>query len=355
MKAVYLYTNSSFQTSLRSDTLWGLIISALSVLKPKKEIDLIVKLFLENNPPFVLSSVMSYSKNENGKIIHYFPKPIVCNFEYEIDSALKMTYYKEFKKLNLVNQNVFEGLINSEISDKYLFNKFIEYQNLIKKEEKSKINKGELNEIDKQKLKELEVIFDKPLMKNELILHNTIDRLSGSTLEKDDGGQLYYTDETFVDKNEGLYFLINGEYTIIEPALRFLSHFGFGGNNTIGKGNFSYDIKDFNINLPKNNNSFVTLALFNPTQKELDMFMKEENKDKLWYELEFRAGRIGVHFADDPDRNQKDIVTNFKEGSTFPFIDEKFPGRILRTAKSSSHEIYNNGFAFKIPSNLKYD
>lgn len=348
MKAVYLYTNSSFQTSLRSDTLWGLIISALSILKPKKEIDLLVNLFLENNPPFLLSSVMGFMKNENAKIIHYFPKPIVCNFEYEINSAVKMTYYKQFKKLNVINQSIFEDLVNGNISDKDLFRNFVLYQELIEK--------SILIDDDKKKLEEFEFMFSNPLVKNELIMHNTIDRMSGSTLEKDDGGQLYYTDETFIDNNEGLFFLVEGDLSIIEPALRFLSHFGFGGNNTIGKGNFKYEVKDFNFNLPKEKvNSFITLSLFNPKQSELADFMKEENKDKLWYELDFRAGRIGVHFADDPSKNQKDIVANFKEGSTFPFMDEKFPGRILQTATSASHNIYNNGFAFKIPSNLKYD
>lgn len=348
MKAVYLYTNSSFQTSLRSDTLWGLIISALSVLKSKFEIDQLVNLLLEDEPPFVISSVMNFTKNENGKIIHYFPKPIACTFEYDIDSAIKMTYYKKFKKLNIINQSIFEDLINGNISDKDLFRNFVLYQKL---DEKSSYIDD-----DKKMLEEYEYMFSKPAVRKELILHNTIDRMSGSTLEKDDGGQLYYTDETFIDIDEGLFFLIDGDVSIIEPALRFLSHFGFGGNNTIGKGTFRYELEEFNLKLPKDNiNSFVTLSLYNPKQNELNVFMKEENKDKLWYELEFRAGRIGVHFADDPDKNQKDIVTNFKEGSTFPFLDEKFPGRILQTAKSASHNIYNNGFAFKIPSNLKYD
>lgn len=348
MKAVYLNTNSSFKTSLRSDTLWGLIISALSVLKSKDEIDQLIKLFLVNEPPFVISSIMHFSRTDKEEKIHYFPKPIICNFEYGIDSAIKMTYYKQFKKLNIVNQSIFENLINGNISDKDLFKEYISYQEL-----KIKIN---LNEDEKNKLEKFELMFSNPSAKNELILHNTIDRMSGSTLEKDDGGQLYYTDEKFLDKNEGLFFLIDGDSSKIEPALRFLSHFGFGGNNTTGKGYFKYEVKEFSINLPKENiNSFITLSLFNPKQTELDVFMKEENKYKLWYEIELRAGRIGVHFADDPDKNQKDIVANFKEGSSFPFINEKFLGRIIQTASSSSHNIYNNGFAFKISSNLKYD
>ena len=310
--------------------------------------DQLVNLFLDTKPPFVISSVMYFSKNENNKIVHYLPKPIVCNFEYEIDSAIKMTYYKKFKKLNIVNQSNFEDLINGRISDKDLFQEYISYMELL--------NKPKLNEEEKDRLDKYKLLFSIPSTKNELVMHNTIDRMSGSTLEKDDAGQLYYTDEKFLDENEGLFFLIEGDFSIIEPALRFLVHFGFGGNNTIGKGNFRYEIKDFNINMPKDNvNSFISLSLFNPKQNELDDFMKEENKDKLWYELEFRAGRIGVHFAEDPDKNHKDIVANFKEGSSFPNIDLKFPGRILQTGKSNTHNIYSNGLAFKIPSNLKYE
>ena len=349
MKAVYLNTSSSFNTNLRSDTLWGLIISALSVLKPKSEIDEIINQFKSNNPSFAISSAFSYSIGEDNKIVHFFPKPIVCNFDYNIDSAWKMTIYKKFKKINFVNENVFQDLINGIESDKDLFQKFIKLNELE--------NKGaNLNDDEKKNKKKLSLMFMNPFFKKELILHNTIDRMSGSTLDSEDGGQLFHSEDTFIEKNSGLYFLVDGDINIIEPALRFLSHFGFGGNNTTGKGFFKYAIKDFNLKVPTVNiNSFITLSLFNPKAEELSEFLKVENKNKLWYETDFRAGRIGVHFADDPSKNQKNIVANFKEGSTFPDIVEKYPGRIIQTASSKSHDIFNYAFSFKISSNLKYE
>lgn len=352
--------------------MWGLLISALSVLKSKKDTDELIESFVKNNPPFVISSLFPFSINYENEIIHYLPRPIVCNFDYEVTDALLMTYFKDFKKIKFVNRNVFQEIIKGEIDDKILFTNFIEFKGLRNKESELRKKGKKLSDEEKEKLRNYLHYFSEPLIRAEQVLHNTIDRMSCSTLETEEGGQLYTTDDYYLYQNfkkeseiddkdkkieirkSGLYFLIEGDIKIIEVALRFLSHFGFGGNNTTGKGNFRFEIKDFELELPDNPNSFVTLSLFHPTQEQRIEILREENKNKLWYELEFRSGRIGVHFADEPNKNQKNIVANFTEGSTFPYIEDKCLGQLIKTADTKLHPVYNNGFCFKIPSNLKY-
>lgn len=374
MKAVYLTSNNPYNTQYRSDTLWGLLISTLSVLFSKSEIDEIINRYLNGHPPFVFSSAFPFSVTYNNELVHFLPRPIVCNFDYGVNNSVMMSYFKEFKKINLLSQNVFEDLVNGSFSEKDLFQKFVEFKKLQKKKEllkKELPREKELPKEEEEKLKKLSLYFLKPLIKEEQVLHNTIDRMSCSTLEAEEGGQLYTTNDYYLFQNtksdsevedkqletkqSGLYFLVDGDVDIIKPALRFLSHFGFGGNNTTGKGSFRYEIKDFKLTTPDNPNSFVSLSLFHPTQTQLAELTKSENKNKFWYELNFRAGRIGVHFADEADKNQKNIVANFVEGSTFPYLQDKYPGKLVETAKTKYHSVFNNGFCFKIPSNLKYD
>ncbi|MCX7880662.1 MAG: type III-A CRISPR-associated RAMP protein Csm4 [Ignavibacteria bacterium] len=322
MKAVYLYPKSSYVTELRSDTLWGLILVAIRyVFSENKLLELLEK-YLKNKPPFVVSSAFPFKMETDGTKIHFFPKPIWGKgFKVKTTDFNALEIRKKLKKVKSLPQNIFEEFINGEITDE------------------SFIAKYSGNNVDN--LESLENIIPKIL--DYSTVHNRIDLLKGTTMETEEGGQLFLTHEFFVQKG-GLFFLIEGEdISYLEAALRFLSHFGFGGDHSTGKGAFDFEIKDFSIRVPQDPYCFVTLSLFNPTPEELNYF--KSDADKFWYELVQRNGIIGAQFKRAEFRKKSFFA--FAEGSTFPIIEgKKYYGRILKTMDEPS--AYSNCLAFAI-------
>ncbi|MGB9911879.1 MAG: type III-A CRISPR-associated RAMP protein Csm4 [Candidatus Kapaibacteriota bacterium] len=321
MKAIYLFPRSSFVTELRSDTLWGLIAVAIGyVFSEKYLIDFIEK-YLNGGPPFLISSAMPFEINKDThEKVHYFPKPLFKSFKNNFsseESKENIENRKKLKKCRYIPQSLFEELISGERQE---------------------------TDIPKEWL-------DNPFKLNDsLNLHNTIDPMTGSTLELEEGGQLYYTREFFLDRqHQGLFFLADGkDLSLLDPALRFLTHFGFGGDNSTGKGSFHFDIQDFTLQVPENPDYFVTLSLYNPELEELSFF--KEDRDKLFYELTLRRGIIGSQFK--KLGYEKKPYFAFSEGSTFPFVQEKnYLGRLLQTMEVP--KAYSYAFAFPIPARFK--
>jgi CRISPR-associated protein Csm4 len=121
MKAVYLYPQSSYRTELKSDTLWGLIIVALSYLYDDDEVQSVVDSFKNGNPLFRISSAM-YFQEENGKKQHYFPVPHTDPIDSATIPDNMKSKYKKFKKVTRIDKNTFEILISGQINLKDYFN-----------------------------------------------------------------------------------------------------------------------------------------------------------------------------------------------------------------------------------------
>jgi len=318
MKVVYLRPKSVFKTELRSDTLWGLIIVALRKLISESEINNLLQRFVIGKPPFLISSAMPFNY-ENNNIVHYFFRPILKTSDFKVSNAKDMTIYKKFKKIKYLKQDVFEKLLNSEITEFELWQDFISQKFL------------QANN----------------LISTSITLHNTIDRMTDTTLEIDNEGQLFYTEDFYI-KNGGLFFLIKGETDIIECALRYLNHLGYGGDAYIGKGFFDYQLSDLELRIPQSFHSFVTLSLYNPTNDELLDF----KLNKQYYALTSRTGKIGTHFTGTTDY-KKNLVNMFIEGSTFLNKDKTYYGKMQIVKVLNSYKIYNYGYAFNIPAKWK--
>lgn len=316
MKAVYIYPQSSFATELRSDTLWGLLISAIKIVYSEEIMMNILEKFDSSEPPFIISSVFPFYLDK-GEKINLLPKPILDGVKASNLKKEQIDNLKSYKKISFVTKEVFEDFINGKLDETeyYLSNKW----------------------------KSIESTNNE-----ELILKTSINRLTSGTAEIDGKGQLHYSKEIFF-KNGGIYFLVRGESKHIEGALRFLQHFGLGGKNTIGKGSFDYEIEEFEINLPEKADQMITLSLFTPSKKQLELI--ERNKELCNYNYEVRRGKIGTHFINTGNIKKKGVVV-FTEGSTFPRFETENPGEARIIKELNDIKIRYNGFGLCLPMTI---
>lgn len=326
MKIIYLKPKSSFRNNLRSDTLWGLLCWGINNIFGESKLKDFINSYNEGGNVLKVSSAFPYI-NVNGKRNLYFPKPILKPIDinnyldfYKITSKSNrsqvISKLKSFKKVKYINENAFFDLLNGRITEYELFTNTQIWDN---------------NDINVS-------------IKSVDIMHNTINRLTNTTLE----GNLYIDSEIFA-KNAGLFFLLDGsidQINMVTAALRFYSHIGFGGDAAIGKGYFDIQIEDYNLTINKNANSFITLSLYSPVQNETIEFKKHPNL--CWYELETRKGKYGGQHIKDTNF-WKDSVLMFKEGSVFPNLNKTNYGINKIVKRTSYFDVVNFGYAFNLP------
>ena len=310
-QVIYLNPKSLFPTEISSNTIVGAIIQALSEISESD-----IKEIISEKPPFLISSAFPYAKS-NGNKEHFFPKLIVEPSKIDTDLLRKA---KKFKKVKFVHQTIFQDWINGEISEKELIEGI---------DEKYKVSNRLLMP------KSLNLNFtittiDRP--------HNLLNRLKSLSQE------FFYSTAGYF-KNAGLFFMIrysNGSYKDkIESALRFLADRGFGGNLSIGEGEFSFKIYQGNIiGEPKDGELFTTLSLYCPTANEVGNI----TQGKAWYALVTRKGRSR-------DGIMKKSLMMFSHGSTFSRIEKDFLGKIEHVRKDPP--VVEWGYAFPLRVSLK--
>jgi len=350
MKVVRIYPKTNFHTFLHSDTLWGNLIYAYRILYGVDKTSELLKEF-SSNIPFKVSSIFPFEilKNGNKKFSYYLPKPIMGSNIREIQNPEEMVYMKEFKKIRYVDKELFEKYLNGEIDDNLLFERFMTWQSELNKDPSERnidiINQNKFNY--------------KTILNSTFNLHNSIDRMSGSTLQAEDRGQLYWEEE-FVnygnvlaetkDVVPGVYFLVDAkDISLIEAPLRLLSDIGMGGNRSIGKGSFDFEIKDFSFNQPTKYNSYVSLSLFQPNQDDINIISNDNIK--LFYNIITRIGKVGKDF--NLKFKEKNPVQCFTEGSTF-FVNHYLNGDLVPTAVyNNNHKIFSNYLFFGVKANLR--
>ena len=190
-------------------------------------------------------------------------------------------------------------------------------------------------------------------IKREDVLHNSINRLTNTT-SKDDAS-LYTTSESFA-KDGGLFFLIDGDeeqIKIVEGALRYFDHIGFGGDASIGKNSFDVTTEDFSFPEVNDANAFITLSLYSPASEEINNFAEE--KENVWYDLETRKGKFGGQYVK-AKSFWKDSIIMFKEGSVFNSLNKENYGEnkiVKQKSNDNDFNIYQYGYAFNLPIKLK--
>jgi len=321
MNAVYLTTPGRFGTPLRSDTLWGMIVAAIGQVRGEQALLHVIEAAERGTPLFRISSAMPFSEDAEGIRLHYFPRPLQAPYAPEVADQQMMRRLKEFKKWHWLTQDVFEQVINGEVDEQRLFEQY------------------------------LSGVAAKPSMRSVYSEHIAIDRLRGTTMDGEGHGQLFTREQYTAPEGGGLFFLIEGETELALEALRFLEHFGFGADNTVGSGHFHVEIAPFDLRQPDEANRVVHLALYCPSSDELKAITAE--KEHCWYELEIRRGRVGSHFVHARDV-RKEPMPMFREGSSFP-LTGGLPKGCVRTVKEIGDlRIRHSGLAFPVAAHWSH-
>lgn len=316
MKAIILEPRSSWTLSLRSDTLWGLLLIGIRHVLGERTAAEVAAATRAGRPPFVVSSAMEYVITERGRILS-LPLPLVPHLSTPPKTLHDYSIAKESRTTTRLPYSQWCQLIAGQ----------------------------PLQESDRL-----------PPWHNHFadmdMLHIAIDRVRMHALDlpAEDGqtrGQLYLTTERFAD-NGGLWFLAKGEMTLVEPALRYLAHVGFGTDASVGKGHFSVSIEDIAFPSIEQPTHMVSLSLYHPTQEELSHYQRNAN-GSTWYEIEFRRGKCSPQFGP-AGRYQKQPVAYFREGSVFPYLERPYYGRACTVGHASDHALIAAGFGLMIPA-----
>jgi CRISPR-associated protein Csm4 len=238
-----------------------------------------------------------YSNEGN---IHFFPKPIE---EPKKTESVRMEVVKAWKGVKYIEKTIFESWRSGEIGEEKI-----------------------LKEFDRYKLKE-RFFFDKDLKIPEADFwirelnspRNAINRVTQAS------ENLFYSTGYYYH-NAGLFFLVRffdpGYKKIVEGAMRFLRDRGFGGDVSVGKGQFDFECQNTDILREIKGERFISLSRYIPDGGEVKCH------DDCWYEIGMKRGRT-------PDGKVKKQVRFFVEGSTFPDLKKGYYGRIVKVEENA--------------------
>ncbi|HOK13667.1 MAG TPA: type III-A CRISPR-associated RAMP protein Csm4 [Candidatus Kapabacteria bacterium] len=317
MKIVYLYPKTSFSRIYDADFLFGITLTVMRYLKGEEFTRSVVESFEAGSPPFLFSNCFVFNKIDSRKRI-YFPKPKLPTDEKEIETIKEYSKTKEFKSLRYLDLETFSRLIKGEITIQDIFEIFVN--------SKEKLAQPQIREVS--------------------VPHVQINRLTNSSEEE----HFYHTDDLFID-NGGLYFLFEGDFSLVEPVFNFLNHYGLGRDASTGRGQFSYEVDEIVLEEPSDANAFINLSCYYPTADEIKYY--QEHTKLLFYELETKEGKI---FSNNYSWNvfRKKPVSYFAAGSVFPIINgKKHYGSIKEVATADNISIKFNGLSFPIKIKIR--
>ncbi len=361
---VILKPKSAISGYPSSDTLFGAIMWAIREVSGEQRLKDYIQRFITHNPPFIISSC--FPVVDNGVELLFLPKPCLFPLRAEVIETIgkekigqwnkkyligTFESYKRFRKAKYVStalaKKLLSGLGESELFKGYLTKNLI--LSLIGEEESADYGdeiilfagllllKDEFTAISKR--------MPKGLFAREIIIRNTIDRLSASTAGE---GQLFYTEETFVARSLfSLYFLIcmpKAEQETLISAFKYLEDTGIGRDRTIGRNQFEIsEAVPVNIDFNTDSNRFICLSRYIPKGGEIIFPLKTP------YEL------ISIHSKVESRREFKgeDIWKRhffyFSEGSVLEAKERRdFYGITPEAKKLKGQVIIQNGLCLPL-------
>lgn len=308
---VYIKPVSTFP-KLHSDTIFGAITSVISELYPDK-LEGMLNEFESGRPPFLVSSAFPVIYDNNEKI-KFYPKLILGSDLNDIDSKI----IKDFKKVDYIEEEIFNKLIDGEISEKDILNDYTSYKRFS--------NLFMRKEID------VDIGFGENILPN-----NSVNRL------KNDTKIFYSSGDSF--KNLGLFFLVQifdfDFEEILKSVMKFLKDRGFGRDISTGKGHFDYELESYDIlSEPQGENMFVTLSRFIPTNDDVKRI-----NEYSYYEIGSKRGR-------DKSGEIRKQFKFFKEGSVFPDYQMTY-GSIYNSGDVNPAVEYGYAFPLRFNREMK--
>ena len=312
------------QKTIQSDTLYAALISCLA--KNGESLP-------ENGDlGFTVSSLFPYfQKEKDSSPVYFLPIPMPSKQADLADASMA----KKVKKVQWVDS----ALLAKVLSGESLFDgsgKYIPYI------QESYLTACELPE---------DANGSKEFVRSEVSQRVTLQSRTG-----EDDAWPFYVDKILFRHYAGLFFLAEGDTTLLEKALRLLSMEGIGTDRSVGYGFFDYTADRLSIDLPQRASHQLALSLFIPESKE--QLAELMNSGRVAYDFVRRGGWITTY----PYTTlRKDAIYGFLPGSVFSKADDQAAAVIGKIADLTpaavdvemTHHIWRNGKAIMLPINLK--
>lgn len=260
-----------------------------------------------------------YQKSKESEAVFFFPKPLKQTLP---TSEKSMEKRKVIKKVVWLDNCYFSRILNGEqlFDDKTIDNSI----------------QGEF-------------LSDKHIDKN-FILSQVSQRV---TVSRDGSEEAipFYMDRVMFKDYSGLYFVADGDCSLLDKAMALLQHEGIGTDRNIGNGFFEFENDQLEIDIPEKENYAMSLSSFIPETKEQLQTMLDS--DFVAYEFQRRGGWITT-----PPHTtlRKNVVYAFTAASVFkyPCSAIEINGKVGVDLKpewntSLDHPVWRCGRSFFIP------
>lgn len=231
-----------------SDSFYAAITSTLS----KLGIDIPVDGYLG----CVISSLFPYYQESTDSVAtFFFPKPFSFSFELS-----DLNSVKRIKKVEWIDKTYLELIINGkDVSSDSL-----------------------TNDIQGAYLTGNKIETD--FIHSDVCERVAVDKNHGDSTP-------FYIDRLFFRNNSGLFFMAEGDTSLLDKALPLLSLEGIGTDRNVGYGLFSFEKKSIKISLPDKADYGLSLSVFIPEDSEQ---LKTLVNNNSCYELQKRGGWIST-------------------------------------------------------------
>lgn len=310
--------------TIHSDTLYAAVTSALA------KVGVIDNNFSGDLGCTISSLFPYYQENEKSAPVYFFPK----SRKIEIVNDDLLEIHKNIKKVQWIDREFFQRHLQGESFQK-------EYN---------------IKEEGKENLKYLKGIYltgkqiPEDFISAEVFPHVSVPRQMETDGKKQDP-EPYYMERLFFKDHSGMFFIAEGDTSLLEKGLKILQLEGIGTDRNVGNGFFALEDDTIELDLPENREYAMNLSLFLPENKEQLEGMLDE---RAAYSFKKRGGWITTHPHNTLRKNR---IYMFEEGSVFKqsLSVPEVLGRIADLTPTEAdnlglkHNIYRSGKAIFVP------
>ena len=260
--------------TIASDTLYAALISCLAKLGEDIPKDGDLGCTISSLFPF-------YQKDAESDAVLFFPKPLKQTLP-KSNAAVKER--KKIKKVAWLDAPYFSKILQGE----QLFDEQAISGNAIQ---------GEFM---------TDAPVDKDFITSQVSPRVTVSR------NFSENAKPFYMDRIAFKDYSGLFFMVDGDASLLEKALNLLQHEGIGTDRNVGNGYFEYEKDSVELNIPETSEYVLSLSSFIPDSKE--QLRSLLDSDEVAYDFQRRGGWITT-----PPNNtlRKNVVYAFTAASVF--------------------------------------
>lgn len=261
--------------TMASDTMYAALISSLAKLGEEIPKDGDLKCTISSLFPF-------YQKDKaDGNAVLFFPKPLKQTLP---KSKKAVEERKKIKKVTWLDASYFTKILRGE----QLFDEQTIGGNAIQ---------GEFM---------TDALIDKDFISSQVSPRVTISR------DFSEDAKPFYMDRIAFKGYSGLFFIADGDVSLLEKALNLLQHEGIGTDRNVGNGYFEYDSTTVELDIPNGSEYALALSSFVPESKEQLQALLDS--DNIAYDFQRRGGWITT-----PPNNtlRKNVIYTFTAASVF--------------------------------------